>query len=217
MSVDFDASTGRLQAGRSELDALLAWSDGASADPAGLASLEAAGAVQDESPHPRLAPLLEVLADPVCVLGVESSGPPALEGGVVPGLAAVTVRGADGETWQLFGADPSFLPALVARVVGLGPRRRTGDEPRQLGADELAERCAAPGHVRWTATTTWSTPDGPAGRRVDVLDHSPVGLWLLEPADRLTLLWPTTSTAVWRSLTTLLPGDDELGRGEPGV
>lgn len=213
MSADFDPTSGRLRCVRAELDALVAWAAGERADPAVLDGLEVVGVVERGRPHPRLAPLLAALAEPVALLHCESSGSTVVEGGVVPGLTALAVRrsAGTGDDWDLFGADPSFLPAVVARVVVLGPRRRTTDEPRQLSPDELAERCAAPGHVRWTATATWSRPDGPSGRQVDVLDHSPVGLWLLEPAADRTVAWPTTPTMVWRALCTLLPSDDELG------
>jgi hypothetical protein len=46
-----------------------------------------------------------------------------------------------------------------------------------------------------------------------VLDCVEAGLWLLEHGDGLIVLWPTTPTVLWRALTTLLPGDDELAPG----
>ena len=110
---------------------------------------------------------------------------------------------------------PTLEPALAAvtasvcrlsLVVGAA-------DPRQLTAAELDELLATEGHVGWTVEIEWATASGRAdGRRVDVVDDLPRGIWLLEPAEGRLLLWPTTSTAVWRSLNRLLPDDDELAR-----
>lgn len=60
---------------------------------------------------------------------------------------------------------------------------------------------------------SWTGPDGePAGRDVTVLD-TPVGMLRVDRAapPGVSALWsPSSMTAVWRSLTALLPGDEEL-------
>jgi len=101
-----------------------------------------------------------------------------------------------------------------------------------LGGDDVARRAAADGisrdiadsHARtairslasgsvahWSVGVSWrAARDRPGERRLSVLDTPDAGLWLLEPVHELTALWPSTPTAVWRALTVLLPGDDEI-------
>lgn len=63
------------------------------------------------------------------------------------------------------------------------------------------------------AAVSWTGPDGePAGRDVAILD-TPAGILRVDRAEPpgISALWtPTSMTSVWRSLTALLPGDEEL-------
>lgn len=63
---------------------------------------------------------------------------------------------------------------------------------------------------RWRVRIEWTSPDGsPGGRGVRVLDTE-AGLWLTEPAVGVSVAWPTTPSAVWRTLISLLPRETDL-------
>lgn len=209
MTVTFDPERGRLLLDSAAFDDLVAWASGGR-PTAAAAELADAGVIVGGRPHPTLEPALAAVTEPVCRLSLVVGGAEPIPGWVTPGAATMLLPLPDG-VLDLVTVPPPFLPAALARIVKLGPRRRTDADPRQLTTAELDELLATDGHVRWTVECEWSTASGRADqRRVDVVDHLPRGLWLLEPTEGRLLLWPTTPTAVWRSLTRLLPGDEEL-------
>ena len=137
-----------------------------------------------------------------------------------------------------------FVPDALARLVDLGPRPRPTDDVRlrcsagQL-ARLLAERALQPGtpvfaggqerdmagrllaglNEHWRVEARWEpSPGSPGMRAAEVLDTDD-GLWLVSSEGPDVELRPTTRTAVWRLLVSLLPRDSELAgvgrRDEP--
>jgi hypothetical protein len=135
---------------------------------------------------------------------------------------------------------PGFVPDQLARIVGLGPRPRApAATPLRLGTellDELtapdpARRTAAPHstlegtstearaaaralatglRARWEVVARWLPAPSSSGQRAMHVLDTEAGLWAVEPDAGGLVVWPTTPTAVWRLLVTLLPRDDEL-------
>jgi len=243
VTVLFDATTGRLRLDQASVAALLTWVGGGGPDEEAMRGLADAGVIDGGTPHPVLLPVLDAMTEPLCRLRLDRDGDPFAAGWATVGAAAVLLPVPD-DLRELVGLPPSFVPAALARVIGLGPRRRHDGAPWQVSTQALeglltpapddAERERAVAAVepasveaagdhaavavealtagrcrRWTAIAEWGgAQDG--SRRLDLLDASPVGIWLLEPTGDLVLVWPTTPTAVWRSLTRLLPDDHEV-------
>ncbi len=162
-------------------------------------------------------------------------------GRAAPEAAALLLSAPD-DLLELVTVHPTFLPAGLWRVLGMGPRPRTDAEPvqvpvhlfeRMLGNDlELREaavdRLLSGGGVdanhpvlralagtdwtRWNAAVEWEAPQGRRGRRALTVLDTAAGVWLIEDAGPHGVVWPSTPTVVWRALTLLLPGDDELNR-----
>ena len=247
MTVRFDRRSGRLRLDQPACDALLAWAGGAEAAGPGIAELREAGVIVRGRPHAAVAPAVHALSEPVCRLQVElRPGDGAERGGsgwVMSQAAALLLDLPEGLR-ELVTVHPTFVPAGLARVVGLGPRPRVPAEPLHLpeplaaaltGPDVTARRDAADSisnHLDgttarrvvrslgrgsagyWSVRASWpAAPDRAGERLLRVVDTGDAGLWLVEPGDGLTALWPTTPTVVWRALTALLPGDDELVPG----
>lgn len=211
MTVSFDAATGRLRLGRTDADRLISWSAGEGGVEGPDDSWVAAGIVRDGRPHPAVSPQLQALVSPVCSLDLHVDGVHVARGGVVPGLVGLLLSRPDVDVCELVALAPEFLAPALAQLVRLGPRRRSGQDPQLLSARELDELMARDDHTRWAVEASWTAPPGrTTARGVDVVDHSPVGIWLVERSTDGVLLWPTTPTAVWRALTVLLPADDEL-------
>ena len=107
------------------------------------------------------------------------------------------------------------------RAVACGAGRRSG---KRHWRPSTARPCRRPATTWRSRSTHWrpaAAGDGrrprsgrratsPAAAGSDLLDASPVGVWLLEPTGERVVVWPTTPTAVWRSLARLMPGDAEL-------
>jgi hypothetical protein len=160
--------------------------------------------------------------------------------GWVAGHAAAFLLPAEEELCDFVVVHPSFVPDQLARVVTLGPRPRVPNAtPLRLGTELLDEltapdperraaalrstldsapteawataRTLAVGiRARWEVVARWlPTPNSSGQRAMHVLDTE-AGLWAVEPAAGGLMVWPTTPTAVWRLLVTLLPRDDEL-------
>jgi hypothetical protein len=197
----FDERTGRLTLDQPAFDRLVALARGGVAGDrpgAGLASLEAVGAVRGGAAHPALAPALAAVARPVVRLRVTfargADAERAADAWVGAHAAALLVDRPDGAR-DLLTLHPSFLPAAIARLVSLGPRPRLPGPPRL-----------------WRAETTWTGRGGEeASRTVRVADAED-GLRLLEPGGRER---HTTPTAVWRLLIRLLPDTAELSPIRP--
>jgi hypothetical protein len=235
----FDTSSGRLQLDQPSFDCLVAWARGHENPGPELPALRDAGAVQPGGPHPALARGLRAVTEPVCLLRLrladEAARLKSAEGWVSADTAALLLDLPEGPR-DFITVPPDFLPAALARVVRLGPRRRARPEPvnvaadllddflafdpvqRRDGAERLADllgraaggRLGSPSRV-WQARMTWSGPgDSLTTRSLYVVDNE-AGMFLAEFEDRRATLWPTTPTAVWRLLIRLLPDSVELG------
>ena len=213
----FDARTGRLEASRAQIEALLALEE-----PAGIAGLEAAGAVIGGRLHDRLVAALEATRDPVCTLGLER-GDRHGRGWVSSRLAVLVVPAGDGRL-ALHQAPPAFLPELLARMNDVAPRPRVepavrvryaaGELARVLAArdapDEPARTLVRALREHWRVEVSWDpAPGSPGVRALEVLDTE-AGVWLVIPDGDAVELWPSTPTTVFRLLCGLLPRDHEL-------
>lgn len=135
---------------------------------------------------------------------------------------------------------PSFVPDQLARIVALGPRPRaptatplrlgtelldelTATDPERRAAalqstlDSTPAEASATARVlttrlraRWEVVARWLPASNSSGQRAMHVLDTEAGLWAVEPDAGGLIVWPTTPTAVWRLLVTLLPRDDEL-------
>jgi hypothetical protein len=161
--------------------------------------------------------------------------------GWVAGRAAGFLLPAGGERCEFVVLHPSFVPEQLARIVGLGPRPRDPTaRPVEFGTkllDELTEsdpgrrddalrrvleggpeeawviaRALATGfRARWEVVVRWLPASGSTGQRAMHVIDTEAGPWAVEPGGTGLMVGPTTPTAVWRLLVTLLPRDEELG------
>lgn len=162
------------------------------------------------------------------------------EGWIASGCAALLLDLPRGLR-ELVSLNPTFLPAGLARIVRLGPRPRQPEASVELRAARFDELLAAEPDVRrgaaealrvdglaagthdwlellvaapwsvWKAETAWSAPGGTSASRALRVADTQGGLLRIDTRLDTVALAPTTPTAVWRELTLLLPGDDELG------
>lgn len=102
---------------------------------------------------------------------------------------------------DLTGPDTGRRAAAADRLIATGRAAEDRQAARSLGDGILS---------RWEAVMTWDPARGSAGRRAMHVIDTARGMWLLEPAGTNLLVSPATPTAIWRLLTTLLPGDHEL-------
>jgi hypothetical protein len=121
---------------------------------------------------------------------------------------------------QLLATTPQLFAAAVARVTRIGPRRTGPRQERRMPADVVEDlfhademrrtsAFAVAGVERaWTLSVTW----GSGERQLAVIDGDE-GLFRVEPGQEADGEWavsPVTATDLWRALTTVLPGDEEL-------
>ncbi len=133
-----------------------------------------------------------------------------------------------------------FVPDALARLVDLGPRPHPASDVRlRCSAGQLARllasrvlepeattfagrqeretigRLLAGLKEHWRVEARWEPSPGSHGMRAaEVLDTDD-GLWLVTSEGSDVELRPTTPTAVWRLLVSLLPRDSELaGMGD---
>ena len=137
---------------------------------------------------------------------------------------------------------PALLAAALAKLVALGPRPRApvtgllhlerpvlgrllqaGDARAAVATDvdddvvAALDELAAGLRLHWRVTVEWTTPDGREPHRVlEAVDGGAAGVWLVAevPGGGVGLA-PTTPTALWRQLATLLPSDEELAGTAP--
>jgi hypothetical protein len=163
--------------------------------------------------------------------------------GWVAGHAAGFLVPVQGGLWEFAVTHPGFVPERLARIVGLGPRPRvptagpvefgtelldelTASDPgRRIGAlrrvldggpeeaRAVARALAGGLRSRWEVVVRWLPAPGSTGQRAMHVIDSETALWAVEPGGTGLVVWPTTPTAVWRLLVTLLPRDEELARG----
>jgi hypothetical protein len=160
--------------------------------------------------------------------------------GWVAGRAAGFLLPAQSELCEFVVLHPSFVPEQLARIVGLGPRPRVPTaRPLELRTELLDELTAsdsgrradalqrvldtspeeartiahalAKGYrARWEVVVRWLPAPGSTGQRAIHVIDTETTLWAVEPGGTGLLVGPTTPTAVWRLLVTLLPRDQEL-------
>jgi hypothetical protein len=105
---------------------------------------------------------------------------------------------------ELLSPDESVRSAAVEALIAEVPaaeRELTVEAARALGSGL---------RHRWRVRMEWTAPDGsPGGRGVRVLDTES-GLWLTEPTVGVSVVWPSSPSAVWRTLISLLPGEADI-------
>lgn len=238
MPIEFNPDNGQLRLDRASFTELVEWFRG---DRAGAAppELVAAGAVDDQGePHPVPLACLAAVAAPHCRIAVRMTDPAGQpeQGDLWLGseMAAGLLELPDGRV-ELGLLRPIFVPVMLWRVLRLGPRPRLSaaattagpaaldqlTDPRPARRAEAVRALADAGVVgveelRCDARVqaSWLAPGGvPGARVVRVLDTS-AGLWQVTADGDQARLTPTTASAVWRALVSVLPTDQELPAGE---
>lgn len=189
-----DERTGRVTLDGAAFDRLIALARGEAASGPDLAELRGVAA------HPAVAAGLSAVLQPVCTLrvGLTDAGGIARAGeGWIGAQAAALLLDRPEGSRDLITVQPAFVPAVVARVVRLGPRPLEHPGPA----------------CTWRAEMSWTGRDGAAaGRALHVADDGKA-LRLVAP-DGLRVA--VTPTAVWRALIRLLPDTAELARDARG-
>ncbi|QSB15718.1 hypothetical protein JQS43_05100 [Natronosporangium hydrolyticum] len=238
MSIEFNPDSGHLRLDRDSFARLTEWFR--EGRPGAVPpELSAAGALDDQGDlHPVPLACLATVAAPLCRIAVRMTDPAGrLEQGDLwlgPEVAGMLLELPDGRA-ELGLLHPIFVPVMLWRVLALGPRlrlsadavavdpgtldqltdprpERRADAVRVLaqhgvtGAEEL--RCDARVQASWVA------PGGAPGIRVVRVLDTPAGLWHVTREGDLALLTPTTASAVWRELVSVLPNDQELPASE---
>jgi hypothetical protein len=230
MSIEYRAETGMIVAPPDDVDPLLRCAAEAPAAPEDGAlreRLAAAGAIEDERLHPRLAEALTPVRDPVCEVRVEH-GTRVCHAWVARDTALLVMPQPDARV-RIVGVPTEFVPEALSRLVALGPRARPDAPVRlELRAADLArllavrERPGRLGSDAGEAAALDAIANGPTshwrmqcrfgaddGRVLEVID-TPAGMWLVRPGgDRVELL-PATPTTVFAALVELLPDDADL-------
>lgn len=194
-------------------------------------ALAAAGGMPDGALHPRLAAVRAAMAGSVVDLLLER-GPRRGRGWLAPG-EAVLLHPLPDDRVRLVAVSPPLIVDALVRLNDVGPRPRyapavkvalepgelaevlaTGDPSRATVEDGEAERALASiaGGLRehWKVTARWAPAEGALpGRELEVIDTDG-GYWLVIPDAPTVELWPTTPTAVFRSLAQLFPLSHEI-------
>lgn len=154
--------------------------------------------------------------------------------------AATYLIGQPGGELRLVSTPPDFFPVSVARLVGLSPRPTTSFQPwrmpphlvHDLFGDDADRRATAAGTITatiddapttsyadglargpwwyWTLSVRWpNTPGSDGERSLHVVD-SQQGMAIMSLSDDLIAVDPTGPSEVFRLLTVILPGDEEV-------
>ncbi|MFI7587099.1 hypothetical protein ACIB24_08505 [Spongisporangium articulatum] len=206
-----DAEARSLQAGTTELESLL----DATVDP----TVEVSASVQELLADPRVHALLAPVGAAVLTLAVRVDRSPDQE--QVHRLWAapdwtLVLGPDDGEQSTLAELPTDRVPALLSRIVGLGPRKVEWRESARLpvdfveallGDDQVARSRALAelGCDRLWQVQVATGPAAPTGGQwtMTVLDGAQ-GLYELATDVEAPALAPTTSTAVFRAFAELL-------------
>jgi hypothetical protein len=215
------------------IDALLR-DPGADEPPLGPAereALAAAGGLPGDRLHPRLAAVRAATAGSIVDLLLER-GPRRGRGWLAPG-EVVLLHPLPDDRVRLVGIPPPLVVDALVRLNDVGPRPRytpavrvavepgelaevlaTGDASRATVEPGEAERAleSIAGGLRehWKVTARWEPAEGALpGRELEVIDTED-GYWLVIPDPPTVELWPTTPTAVFRSLAQLFPLTHEI-------
>lgn len=227
-AIDFQPATGRLRLTQPQFESLVKQSAPGSA---GTAQLVASGVFTPGGPHPLLKPGLAAVREPVCRLQVQVSGAAAVHEHQIwvgPEAAAYLLHSRD-DVLEFLTTGPTFLPAALARIVGLAARTSVefavsgapvdvldalfdaDPEHRREAAAVIAPNAgawrAARGEIAWAGADEQVT-----GRAFAYLDTG-AALFSVVEADADSATWEaTTATAVWRVFAALLPTDADLRR-----
>lgn len=196
--------------------------------------LAAVGGFPGGSLHPRLAEVRRLVGETLVDIVLER-GERQGRAWLAPAVSVVVHPLAEARA-RLFGVPTPLLLDALVRLNDVGPRPRyepavpialdpgalaavlaTRDAARARLGDETqaaALRSIAGGlREHWRVATRWDPAEGAvAGRVLEVLDTD-VGYWLVIPDGPTVELWPTTPTAVFRSLAQLFPLTHELAMG----
>lgn len=223
-ALDFDPDTGRLRLRSEDFASLVAAATGmASSTP------EQAPLFVDGHPHAAIAPALQAIGTPTCALVLRTADPAGValhRGWIDPEVAALFLDVAE-TVGELVTVATDHVPAALARILGLGPRRGE-DQPSTVDVTVLdrafssdpQDRAAAATEIlgdqpeRWRLSVieaAWTNTAGePAGRALALAD-SPNGLFHLTPEGSRLQIGLVTPSETWRLLIGLLPSGDELG------
>lgn len=218
MTVALDPTTARLRLDAGSFETLVAACvEEGVASSGEAAALRAAGVLDGSGPHRVLRPALGAVLAPACQLRmtVDGRSTSAVHQGWVSPTVAALLLDVGGGAYDFLAVPPDFLPASLARVARLGPRRVGPRSPRPMGPGGLGDltELGGDGAWSWRVECTWPDPTGGArGVSLSAVD-GPEGLWLVD--EEAGVAHPTAATAVWLLLATLLPTDEQLGGGAP--
>jgi hypothetical protein len=220
-AVEYLPDHGDLRAPTAVMQWLIA--DEAAPPPEALAGTPA---LPEGTLHPRLAAAREIVRAPLVEVSLER-GERQGRAWVAPAGSVLLHPLADGRARLVTVSTALFVDALV-RLNDVGPRPRVEPAVRIVMAPgDLAAALAArdPGRAQiadidqaeafarmlaglrehWRVAARWEPREGAvSGRHLEVLDADH-GYWVVIPDDPTVELWPTTPSAVYRSLCALLP------------
>jgi hypothetical protein len=233
VNVDLLPEVPDLRAPVALIDALLR-DPGAEEPPLGPAereALAAAGGLPDGRLHPRLAAVRAAVAGSLVDLLLER-GARRGRGWMAPG-EVVLVHPLPDERVRLVAVSPPLAVDALVRLNDVGPRPRyepavkvavePGALAEVLATGEASRAGVEPGEParalasiaeglreHWKVTVRWEPAEGALpGRELEVIDTD-AGYWLVIPDPPTVELWPTTPTAVFRSLAQLFPLTHEI-------
>lgn len=225
MRFEHAEGSGRVRLDREAFEAITG--DDVPPPPLQRLMVDTGAASYDGEPAPDLVPLLAAVRGPWCVLHVEVSGGAARQqhrGWVQSEVAALLLQ-VSGDTYDLFGVLPEAVPAAIARVVRLGPRKQAERAPTGVTAEDLTtvwegdlDQVAAvldglggrEDRWCWRAEVVWPDGEEATGRGIAGM-AGPEGWWLLREDDAgASTLMPTTPTTLWTRFIGLLPSDAEV-------
>lgn len=216
MTVEFAPETGHLRLSRTDFDRLVTLT--------GNDALHRAGVLTAGTPHPAIAADLRAVADAhrhLTLELVDEQGRKHGDGWIADHDAVLLFDTTDG-LCEFVGLPVALIPAAVARLVGLQPRRQADDAPHHLSREQyeallpgrpvridenrggLAAALSSGRWRHWSVTRSTRT-----GETTDlqVLDTE-AGWYLCTTSDTEAVITPTDATAIWRRLTQL-PSDDD--------
>ena len=237
-TLDFDARSGRLRVDRASFEKLVA------AQQLGPA---AAGSATETTPqHLRARAGLDTVLHHLCEFHVTvatSNTIQAHDGWIGDTAAAVLLQRPE-DVYDFITIDPQFVPALLARVVRLGPRKPAKDRGPASSPAELVDRLfdeAAPTRASafgelalpgitwvWSVTLVWSTGSEETVTRQVVAADGAGGPYLLAAGDGDLTWTPVQARLLWLAFDELLfdagseavqpvAGLDQLGKPLPTI
>jgi len=215
--VELDEQTGRLRLDREAFERLVG----------AASSGTETGEVAEGARHPKVRAGLEAVVEPVCRLRVtmaDGERHTEHEGWLTPRAAALLLTSPDG-LLDFLTVAPEFVPAVLARLMRLGPRLRGQRSPVGVEEDALdalvdpdpVARGEAFAAVSGTGASlalkvelVWDgRDDEPDGRGLVVLDGQG-GLYAFRLSDGVGELVPVDGSFVWTTFCALLPDEATL-------